>query len=135
MQIANMTSFHSQGLMQGTQATALTEDQQNKAQEIIAQYDVDDFSAEDALSMRKELKSAGVHGKNLQEMLKDFPKPEEQKAPPSTTEEIKEANDPKAVLLQLLDQKESGAIAEKDFHSQMAELKQEAIGSVLNTQA
>jgi len=135
MQVQNMTSFNPQGLIQGTQATSFTDDQQDKAKEIIAQYNVESMSQEDALSMRKELRSAGVSGQKMREMLKDMPKPEESALVPTSSAEVKEASDPKAMLMQLVEQKESGEIEEKDFSSQLAQMKMEVIGSVLNVQA
>ena len=136
MQVQNLVSFNPQGMTQGTQATPFTDDQKDKAKEIIAQYDMENFSQEDRLSMRKELHAEGLKGKELQEILKkELPAPEESAPPPTSAAEIKEANDPKAVLMQLLEQKESGTIEEKDFSSQLAEMKMEVIGSVLNVQA
>ncbi len=135
MQIQSMVSFNPQGMTHGTQATPFTDDQKDKAKEIIAQYDMENFSQEDRLSMRKELHAEGLKGKELQGMLKELPKAEESAPPPTSSAEVKEANDPKAVLMQLLEQKESGVIEEKDFTSQLAEMKMEVIGSVLNLQA
>ena len=135
MQIQNLPSFNPQGLPHGTQATALTDDQKEKSKEILAQYDMENFSAEDRLSVRKELHAVGVRGQEMQKMLKSLPQPEETAPSPSSSEEIKEANHPKAVLMQLLEQRESGEMEEKDFSSQLAELKIETVGSVLNTQA
>ena len=136
MTIQNSVSFNPQGLMQGTQATSFTDDQNDKTKEIIAQYDMENFSQEDRLSVRKELHAQGVKGHEMREVLKELPTPQE--ALPSvltSSMEVKEANDPKAILMQLIEQKESGEIEEKDFSSSMAELKMEAIGSVLNLQA
>jgi hypothetical protein len=135
MQIQNMPSFDLQGLSQGAQLTALSDNQKEKAKEILAQYDMENFSQEDRLSVRKELHAQGIKGKAMQEMLKELPKAEEEVPLTTSSEEIKEAANPKAVLMQLLQQRESGEMEEKDFSSQLAELKLEAVGSVLNIQA
>ena len=135
MQIQNMVSFNPQGMMHGTQATPFTDDQKDKAKEIIAQYDMENFSQEDRLSLRKELHAQGLRGQDMKEMLKEVPTSKELAQAPSSVEDIKEANDPKAVLMQLIEQKESGVIEDKDFTSQLAEMKMETIGSVLNLQA
>jgi hypothetical protein len=132
MQIQNMQSFHPQGLSQGTQSTAFIDDQKEKAKEILAQYDLENFSQEDRLSVRKELHAAGIKGKEMREILQELPKPEEIAPPATSSEEIKKATDPKAVLMQLLEQRESKELQERDFSSQLAELKLEAVGSVLN---
>jgi len=135
MQIQNMPSFNPQGLPQGSQATALTDDQKAKSKEILAQYDMENFSAEDRLSLRKELHAQGIKGKQAQHILKELPKTEESPTEPGSSAEIKEANNPKAVLMQLLEQQKSGEIEDKDFSSQLAEMKIESIGALLNTQA
>ncbi len=135
MQIQNMVSFNPQGMTHGTQATAFTDDQKDKAKEIIAQYDMENFSQEDQLSLRKELHAQGLRGQDMKEMLKEIPSPKEIAQEPTSVEDVKEANDPKAVLMQLIEQKESGTIEEKDFSSQLAEMKMETIGSVLNLKA
>jgi len=135
MTIQNSVSFNPQGLMQGTQATAFIDEQEDKTKEILAQYDVENFSKEDRLSLRKELHAQGVKGEEMREILKKFPDTIEQETVPSSMAEIKEATDPKAVLFALLEQKESGLIEEKDFSSQLAELKIESIGAVLNIEA
>ncbi len=135
MQIQNMVSFNPQGMTQGSQATAFTDDQRDKAKEIIAQYDMENFSQEDKLSLRKELHAQGLRAHDMKEMLKELPTSKDIASEPTSVEDIKEANDPKAVLMQLIDQKESGEIEEKDFTSQLAEMKMEVIGSVLNVQA
>ncbi len=134
MQVTQIASFNPQGQMQGTQATALTDDQRDRAQEIIANYDLENFSQEDALSLRKELKAEGINPRQMQKMLKELPSPEQEQTPQST-EDIKEANNPKAVLMDLLQQKESGVIEEKDFTSSLAEMKIESVGALLNIQA
>ena len=54
---------------------------------------------------------------------------------PVSSMDVKDATHPKAVLMQLIEQKESGAMEENDFNSQLAEMKMEVIGSVLNLQA
>jgi len=135
MQIQSMVSFNPQGMTSGTQVTGFTDDQTEKAKEIIAQYDMENFSQEDKLSMRKELHAAGLKGKELQEMLKELPQATESTSVESLTAQVQEANNPKAIFMQLLEQKESGVIEEKDFSSQLAEMKMETIGSVLNLQA
>ncbi len=135
MQIQSMVSFNPQGTIQGTGATTFTDNQKDKAKEIIAQYDMDNFSQEDKLSLRKELHAQGLRAHDMKEMLKELPTTKELAPEPSSVEDIKEANDPKAVLMQLIEQKESGVIEEKDFTSQLAEMKMETIGSVLNLQA
>jgi len=54
---------------------------------------------------------------------------------PVSSMDVKDATHPKAILMQLIEQQESGEIEEKDFSSSMAELKMESIGSILNLQA
>lgn len=135
MQIQNIVSFNPQGTTQGIATTAFTDDQKDKAKEIIAQYDMENFSQEDRLSLRKELHAQGLRGDDMREMLKELPSSKEILTEPASIEDIKEANNPKAILMQLVEQKNSGMIEEKDFSSQLAEMKMETIGSVLNLQA
>ena len=136
MTIQSSVSFNPQSLMQGTQATSFTDDQKEKTKEIVAQYDMESFSQEDRLSLRKELHAQGVKGQEMREILKEFPTPKEATPlAPTSSMEVKEANDPKAILMQLMEQKESGEIEEKDFSSSLARMKIETIGSVLNLHA
>jgi hypothetical protein len=82
----NMSSLRGMMPPQWGGDNKLTDQQKTQAQEIISQYDPDNMTEEDRMSMMEELREAGIHpGEDMKNILEEAGfdmKPPEGKRPP-----------------------------------------------------
>lgn len=134
MQIQGSQGINAQTLLNRLNSAALTEDQKNQLEEIIAQYDPENFSLEDQQSMMQEIKSASIQpGKEMFLMMQaaGFSKPEGPPPPPPGDMKIGGIdNEQLTSLLDLLTMVQSGELTDKEVEEQIDAFRQQLSNSV-----